>query len=213
MGWHDREIGNEPTKKNYKQDGWRGGKVVAEYFYDDEKGENYLKVERNEHKQFRQSHWVKTGLTGHWAPGKPKGPKIPYQLPSIVKAAPEVPIHITEGEKDADTVLDFELEATCASEGAGKWTVDLNRWFAGKKQVFILEDNDAPGRLHALKVARNLAPLVAEVRIVHFKTLPNGEPMPIGGDVTDWVNAGGTKEQLLKLCVEAKCIKVCRKFK
>lgn len=210
MGWADRETTAEPSRKAnrfYNQGERQDGKVIAEYIYLDQKREPYLKVERTETKQFPQWHWVRggsLGLDGRWVIGKPKGPKIPYLLPFILKSAPEVPIFICEGEKDADTISNLELEATCASEGAGKWTVDLNKWFEGKKQVFILADNDGPGHKHALKVARNVAPIVAEVRIVRFTKLPNGEPMPEGGDVTDWVEAGGTKEQFLELCNSAK---------
>lgn len=198
----ERNEGN--NGRPYQRGERRGAAVIAEYIYHDEKREPYLKVERTADKQFPQSHWVRNGLSGRWQFGKPKGPKIPYMLPSLLKAAPELPIYICEGEKDVDSVHDLGgLDATCASEGAGKWTSDLNRWFEGRRQVVILADHDDPGRKHALKVARNLHAIVEDVRIVHFDKLPNGDPMPEGGDVTDWIGAGGTKEELLALASAA----------
>jgi len=217
VGWHDDKDNPSGARQSYDWDGMRyhrterrGGKVIAEYFYDDEKGEPYLRVERTEDKQFPQSHWVPGDhftRRGRWAPGKPKGPKIPYMLSNLIALAPDVPVFITEGEKDCESVFELELDATCASEGAGKWTPDLNRWFEGRKRVVILADNDRAGRQHAQKVARNLAKVVEQVRIVEFTRLPDGSSMPEGGDVSDWIAAGGTKEQLLEL-VEAAAVYV-----
>jgi hypothetical protein len=187
----------KPANWNYASGERRGCKVIADYVYQDEHGEPYLRVERTEDKQFPQSYW--NGKCWMW--GKPNGPKIPYYLPSLAKLAPDVPVFITEGEKDADAVTDLGLEATCASEGAGKWTSDLNKWFEGRHQVFILADNDQAGRKHAELVARNLAPIVRDVRIVVLPGLAEH------GDVSDWIAAGGTSEQLLELCYGAPPLK------
>ena len=91
MGWAD----NERHKDAYDWPGLRyhraertGGKVVAEYIYDDEKGNPYLRVERTEDKQFLQSHWVRNGLSGRWQYGAPKGPKIPTSFPILLSKRP-----------------------------------------------------------------------------------------------------------------------------
>ena len=100
---------------------------------------------------------------------------------------------VCEGEKDADNVATLGSISTTNSEGAGKgkWTVDLNKWFAGKQLVYILEDNDDDGRRHAREVAGHLQHLVDEIHIVSFPELP------VKGDVSDWLDAGGTRDQLL----------------
>jgi hypothetical protein len=107
----------------------RGGKVIAEYDYLDENREPYHRVERTTEKQFPQSHWIR-GVPGfkrgHWEYGAPKGPKIPYFLPDLIAAAPEVPVYVCEGEKDVESIIDLGLVATCNPGGAGKWTDDLN---------------------------------------------------------------------------------------
>jgi len=170
-----------------------GADVVDEYVYLDERGENYLLVQKTTTKQYLQSHWYRNG----WRSGKPKGPKLPYRLPQLLSAGPEQPIFICEGEKDAETAVDLGLVSTTASEGAGKWTKDLNRWFKGKHLVYIIADNDDPGRKHANKVAKNLESCVREVRIVELPGLLEH------GDLSDCITVGGTKEELLRLCTAA----------
>jgi DNA polymerase bacteriophage-type len=110
---------------NYASGEQQRGKTSASYIYRDERGSPYLKVLRTSAKQFPQFHWE----NGRWIKGKPTGPKIPYRLPELLAAAPETPIFITEGEKDADNVAALGLIATTNSEGAGKgkWTTTSTR--------------------------------------------------------------------------------------
>src|SRR5690349_3714121 len=109
---------------SYPHGEWRGGKVIAEYVYEDETGEPYHKVERTEHKQFPQSRWIR-GIAGfkkgHWEFGAPKI-KLPYVLREVIGAPADRPIFICEGEKDVETVMNIGLTATCNPGGAGKWT-------------------------------------------------------------------------------------------
>ena len=62
--------------------------------------------------------------------------------------------------------------------------------------VIVLPDNDEPGRYHAKQVAKSLHGVAASVKVL---TLPG---LPEGGDVYDWIAAGGTAEKLWAL-VEA----------
>jgi hypothetical protein len=166
------------------------GDNVAEYVYRDQRGRPYLKVKRTSNKQFPQFHHV----DGKWIKGAPAGPKIPYRLPELLAAAPDTLVFICEGEKDADTVAALGLIATTNSEGAGKWTADLNRWFTSYRNVFVIEDNDQPGRDHARMVAWALRGIVDQIRVVSFRDLPPK------GDVSDWLEQGHTKDELLKRC-------------
>lgn len=192
-----RSNGRGKWKGPYASGESTDGKVIAEYVYLDERGNNYLRVERklsnNGERSMPQAHWV----NGKWKYGAPKGAKIPYNLPDLVAAPPDTPVFICEGEKDANNLTDLGLLATCNSGGAGKWTADHGKWFVGKKTAYVLEDNDEAGRRHAKKVAHALARNVNEVRIV---ALPN---LMEKGDVSDWLAAGGTKEKLLELCAAA----------
>jgi DNA polymerase len=165
-----------------------GGRNVAEYIYLNKDREPYLKVRRTSEKQFPQFH----PENGRWVKGAPKGPKIPYRLPELLAAAPDMPVFVCEGEKDADNVAALGLVATTNSGGAGKWSADLNRWFDGKQAAYVLEDNDGAGRAHARKVADSLHGIVSDIRIVSFTDLPEH------GDVSDWAETGGTREQLIE---------------
>jgi DNA polymerase bacteriophage-type len=170
------------------------GRNIATYDYRDENGAPYLRVTRTSGKQFPQAHWQ----DGRWVWGKPAGPKIPYRLPDLLAGARATPVFICEGEKDADNVATLGLIATTNSEGAGKWTTELNKWFAGKQTVYIREDNDEAGRSHAAKVASALQGIVPEIRVVSLPELPDH------GDVSDWLKTGGTKAQLLELAKNGK---------
>jgi putative DNA primase/helicase len=164
-------------------------RVAAEYIYRTETGDPYLRVLRLEPKSFRQMHWNGSG----WVAGKPEGPKIPYRLPELIAAPFDAPVYVCEGEKDADRLAGCGLVATTASEGAGKWTADLNKWFAGRP-VCVLADNDSTGQKHARQVAENLVGISAEVRIVDLPGLPEK------GDVSDWLDAGNLASNLVDLC-------------
>jgi DNA polymerase bacteriophage-type len=168
------------------------GHAAAEFIYRDLKGAPYLKVVKHKTKQGRKSfpqyHWD----NGGWESGKPKGPAIPYHLPELLAAPEGARAWVCEGEKDADTLAALGLIATTNPGGAGKWTPNLNKWLAGFAGAYVLEDNDAAGRKHALQVATALSGVVPDIRVLAFRELPEH------GDVTDWTEAGGTLEQLLE---------------
>src|SRR6516165_5039834 len=133
--------------------------------------------------------------------GKPKGAKIPYMLPQLIAATPATPIYVVEGEKDVANLAKIGFVATCNSEGADngngkKWTPDLNRYFKDR-DVYILPDNDAPGRQHAEHVARNLDPVAKSVRIVELPGLPHK------GDVSNWLESDSAGVKLAKLAAAA----------
>jgi RecA-family ATPase len=169
------------------------GTVITDYVYRLANGDPYLKVDRTSAKKFPQYH--REG--DRWVKGPPAGPKIPYRLPELLAAAPEAPVFVCEGEKDANHVQMLGLVATTNSGGAGKWAPELNPWFAGKRTVYVVEDNDDSGRAHAAEVAGMLRGIVPDVRVISFPELPEK------GDVTDWCEArgrelqnGGTSEEL-----------------
>jgi putative DNA primase/helicase len=172
------------------------GRKVDEYIYPHLKGAPYHKVvkrKRGKKKSYPQFHWE----NGQWVEGKPSGPAIPYRLPELLAAPPGTIPHICEGEKDADTLASLGLIATTNPGGAGKWTPELNKWLSGFPGVYIHEDNDAAGRDHVAKVAAALVGIIPDVRVLTYRELPEH------GDATDWVQAGGTLEQLLERAKQA----------
>jgi RecA-family ATPase len=127
---------------------------------------------------------------------------VPYHLDRLVAAKGKANGHpprvfICEGEKDADRVAEAGFLTTTSPGGAGKWRSEYNQYFAGF-EVVILPDNDKAGRDHAQHVAAELAPVAHSARIVSFEGLREK------GDVSDWIDRGGTAEQLEALVAEAK---------
>ncbi|MGY3240558.1 hypothetical protein ACVMAJ_007448 [Bradyrhizobium sp. USDA 4448] len=153
----------------------------AEYIYRKPDGTPYLRVKRP---GFFQSHWDGSG----WVNGAPKGPKIPYRLPEML-AAEHDDVVVVEGEKDADNLFALGFTATTNSGGAEKFTPELAEWFKGKS-VYVLPDRDEPGEKHAAQVVETLRVVAKSIRIVRLPGLPDK------GDVSDWIQAGGTADDL-----------------
>lgn len=165
----------------------------AVYPYVDEEGKLLFEVVRYPGKDFKQR---RPDGNGGWIWNLKGVRRVLYRLPEVLAAVREGrTVFIVKGEKDADNLAGLGLTATTAPMGAGKWQADYREALRGAK-VVILPDNDEPGRKHAEQVAQALAGVAAEIKLVELPGLPPK------GDVSDWLAAGGTKEELLAL-VEA----------
>jgi len=112
-------------------------------------------------------------------------------------AAPDEPAIITEGEKDTDTLRDWQLVATTNSGGAANWRPDHAEMFRGLDVVLAI-DNDDAGRKRADKIGASLQGIARRVRLLDFGAVWPGAPK--GGDVTDWRDQGvGTRDRLLSI--------------
>jgi putative DNA primase/helicase len=167
--------------------------TVATYDYRDEHGGLLFQVCRFEPKTFQQR---RPDGRGGWI-WKVKGTRqVPHRLPELIATPADCVAFVVEGEKDADRLTSLGLVVTCNPGGAGKWRSDFNVFFQGR-DVAILPDNDDTGRDHARSVAMNLAPLAARIQILELPGLPPK------GDVSDWLDAGGTREELERLAAGA----------
>lgn len=160
-------------------------KITQTYDYTDGAGKLLFQVLRYEPKSFRQR---RPDGKGGWIWNLQGVEIVPFNLPAVI---PAKSVLIVEGEKDVLALQKMGLVASCNAQGAGKWREEYNRWFKGK-EVAILPDNDEPGRKHAEQVARSLHGIAESVKVVQLPGLPPK------GDVSDWIQAGGTCEQLLK---------------
>lgn len=161
-------------------------KIDVVYDYRDSTGTLVFQVVRFRPKDFRQR---RPDGHGGWIYNMKGVTPVPYRLPDIITANT---VFVVEGEKDADALSRLGLTATCNAMGAGKWTSEHASYLRGK-QVRIIPDNDDAGRNHAITVARSLADIAAEVKMVNLPNLPNK------GDVSDWLADSGTKEELLRI--------------
>jgi putative DNA primase/helicase len=177
-------------------------KLVATYHYVDAKGKLLYEVCRYDPKDFRQRA---PKPSGGWTWSVKGIERVPYHLDRVVKADIKTPIYIVEGEKDVDRLWaasaynPSRLIATCNAGGAGKWDAEWSKYFAGRS-VIILPDNDPSGLNHVRDVARKLHATAANIKIVELPGLPQK------GDISDWLDAGHTVDELQTLVDAAPMI-------
>ncbi|MFH1628480.1 MAG: DUF3987 domain-containing protein [Pseudomonadota bacterium] len=184
------------SKVSENSDTKKKSKIVAEYDYTDEKGSLLFQVVRiepgpNGHKKtFRQRRpdgkggfiWNMEGVQ-----------RVLYRLPEVLHADL---VLMPEGEKDVDNLRKLGFTATTAAGGAEKWETQYNDSLAGR-DVGLLPDSDEVGFKHVQKIANSLKDVARSIKVVELPDLPNK------GDVSDWIAAGGKKEELEKIIAEA----------
>jgi hypothetical protein len=167
------------------------GKIKEIYYYPTEKGEKHHRKFRTTTKKFWQEKWDGKA----WVNGSPDI-QFPYNVAALLAAPLDQAVWVTEGEKDANTLAALGLLVITNPGGGGKWNTDFTReqterWFKGRRLVYLLEDNDANGRKHVDIIAKALHGLVGEVRVIRFRELE------AKADVSDWLALGHTKAELL----------------
>jgi putative DNA primase/helicase len=165
---HGKQANSKRTPKD---------KTTATYDYCDSNSNLAYQVVRKEPKSFLQ---CRPDGKGGWIWNLQGVPQFPYRLPDFIECDSVV---IVEGEKDVDRLWDIGISATTNSGGAGNWSEELNQYFKDKN-VFIIPDNDDPGRKHAELVAGNLKDTAASVRICRICS-----EMPEKADISDWLDA------------------------
>jgi putative DNA primase/helicase len=171
--------------------GARNGKIiVATYDYIDEAGKLLFQVVRYAPKGFRQR---RPDGNGEWIWSLGETSRVLYRCPELAEAvALERTIFIAEGEKAVDALVMLGVPATCSPGGAKKWCDEYSQHLSGAN-VVILPDNDEAGERHCEAVARSLAGVAASVRVLRLPDLA------AKGDPYDWVQEGGTADQLSEL--------------
>ena len=174
-----------------------GQKIVKQYDYRDESGNLLFQCVRTDPKGFRQRR-PNPAFDSTKPPSNENPPwlwslgdvrRVLYRLPELLKTWADRPkklVCVVEGEKDADLLMAAGILATTCPMGAGKWADEYTETLRGRFVVVVPDEdpvNEAgysPGLRHAYDVARRLAGVAAEVRLVR---LPG---VPPKGDVSDW---------------------------
>lgn len=176
--------------ENGRRDSGNRGTIVAEYDYTDEAGTLLFQALRFVPKGFMQR---RPDGAGGWLYSLAGCRRVLYRLPKVVEAVQSGRVvFIVEGEKDVHSLEALGFVATCNPMGAGSWKGEYSDSLLGAL-VVILPDNDEPGREHARDVARSLWGKAKEIRLA---TLPG---LPEKGDVSDWIKAGGTAEDMKRI--------------
>lgn len=100
------------------------------------------------------------------------------------------PIYYVEGEKDVHTMQNLGLLATTAG-GATAWNKVFSKYFENL-DVIILQDNDEAGEQLTRQICADIASVAKTIKVV----IPSKKPH---GDVTDYLEEGHTKYELLQL--------------
>lgn len=106
--------------------------------------------------------------------------RIPYHYPEVTKTIKENGLLLyVEGEKDADTAKLLQYTATTMG-GASEWKDEYKLYFKDANMVIIPDKDDAGLKL-TTKIAESLKSVAKSIKIVI---------LPIGKDLTEWVEAG-----------------------
>jgi hypothetical protein len=172
-------------------------RLVATYDYCDEQGRLLFQVCRHEPKAFSQR---RPDGNGGWdsSRGCMKGVRrVLYRLPELIEAVEsEHVVFVPEGEKDVENLHKLNVASTCNPGGAGKWLPDYNEHLRGA-DVVLVPDNDDTGHKHVQEVGAALSGIAKRLRVL---ILPN---LPAKGDVSHWLQHGGTRESLDELAEQA----------
>jgi hypothetical protein len=180
VGLKMSDLSPQPSKKS---------EPTQTYDYTDEEGKLLFQVCRFDPKDFRQR---KPDGNGGWLWKVEDVRKVLYRLPELLATDQTTPVFLVEGEKDADRLAKLGFMATTNSGGAKKWRHEYSESL-NKRRVVIIPDNDDVGRRHAQDIAKALCKTAAGIRIVELPGLPKK------GDVSDWLNSGGTADELKQL--------------
>ena len=195
--------GRNRKKKKPAPDIFRDATAV--YDYTDEHGVLLYQVARDAEKNFaqRRPNVGRDPKEPKWIYETKSVRRVLYRLPEVLAAIDlqkrgklNQPIFVVEGEKDADNLARLGLVATTAAMGAvAPWLPEYSEQLSGSAAV-VIPDNDKPGREHGEAVASAVVGRVASLRVL---SLP---AMKEGGDVSDWIASGGTREKLLAMASE-----------
>jgi putative DNA primase/helicase len=132
------------------------------------------------------------GAPDRFRSGLGDAPRVVFRKDRLA-ARPGEELHWVEGEEHALALEELGLLATTTSGGAKgirAYDPEELRWAARGRHVVVHADNDRDGDDYVQWLGRIVGPVAASVCILRY---PEIGP---GGDVLDWIRAGGTAEDL-----------------
>ena len=164
-------------------------KIVAEYMYCDESGNPVYKVVRFGPK--KSFAYKSLNENGKWVYGAKDIKKILYGLPELIDSKIAEPVFFVEGEKDVENLRKLGFIATTFHSSI-YWLDEYNKYFLNRT-VIVPPDNDKAGRLFSSNIAKSLNKVAKNVKWLELPGLGQKE------DISDWIEKGGTAEELMKL--------------
>jgi hypothetical protein len=174
-----------------------GFELTTSYPYTDQNGKLLYQSVRYQHrsvklaKQFRQRRPGPDNVTWIADAGLVK---VPYRWTDLI-ARPDEQVFFCEGEKDADRLASLGLLATTVA--GQKWS-EIVADALTDRDVIIMEDNDEAGRANVQKSIDALGDRARSIKVIRLPGLKYKQ------DVSDWLDAGHTKEELLAFVANVK---------
>lgn len=168
-------------------------KIEAVYDYRRADGRLLYQVLRYTPKSFKQR---RQGEEGRWIWKVDGVQRVLYRLPELLSADPSLPVFVPEGEKDVNRLAELGLVATTNPMGAGRWRPEYSEHLRDR-HVVVLPDHDDPGQKHGEDIARSLRGIAASIQVLALPGLTEK------GDVSSWLDGGGTPDELQRLAREA----------
>ena len=183
---YDKPLATKP-KGNWEQ--------LGEYEYQNAQGKALFLVRKwrkpDGSKAFQQL--LPGAEPGKWRKPKEKGKAAKrwclFRLPQLTQADPATPVLLCEGEKDVQSLERLGHLATTSPAGAKNWRAEYAKTLA-RRTVTMLPDNDSDGERFLYDAATSLEAEGATVKVCRLPGLPDK------GDVTDWLDAGHTPDDL-----------------
>jgi hypothetical protein len=122
--------------------------------------------------------------------------RVPYRLPELLEALktnPKQVIVLTEGEKDVDNVRKLGITATSFKD----WLEEFNCHIKDLDTVLFV-DHDEAGVRFANSAADIIYKAAKSIKMIDLFAI---EPLPPkhGKDVSDWLEAGNSRDKLLEI--------------
>ena len=177
--------------------------VIETYDYRDEQGKVLYQKERREPKDFRFRRQTEQGGVVY---NLDDTRRVLYGLDKLQGRESAV---LCEGEKDVDRLWALDLPATTTPDGAkraaGKnWRAEYTDQLieAGIERLVVIPDNDDVGRVYVRDAAVACHAAGIAVKVVELAELgPKG-------DVSDWLDAGHSRKELVGLLRTAPAYEV-----
>ena len=165
--------------------------IVDTYDYVDIDGSLLFQVVRSDPKSFWQR---RPGKKTKWLNNLQGVKRVLYKLPELVDKSA---VLFVEGEKDVNELLRLGIPATTNPMGANKLVKQQSDYSILEplrgKSVFVIPDNDDPGKQHAEQLATLLQGIAKTIKVIELPGLA------IGGDVSDFILDEGDEEAKNKL--------------
>ncbi len=166
-----------------KNDTMQRSVIAATYDYTDEEGHLLYQVVRTEPKGFFQR---RPDGYGGWINRKGER-QVLYRMREVLEAPI---VFVVEGEKDADRLRDQGFKATTNAGGAkAPWLPQYTESLRGR-EVILIPDNDLPGRLRVITIARALLGHVERIVVLELRD---------GKDISEWFERGHRELELVEL--------------